>query len=173
MTELSIRKKLGKVVIPENAEKWSQADLFEKYIRRSLPKELEVIYLPPVKEKNYNCFVYVLNLQNDDNFVGEKSWKFIRLLGSIFEEMIQKNILEKAQNCAPDSIVVYKDHQGNINHVGRFLGEDKVISKWSLGPTIKHALMHVPDHYGDVVEFYKITDEVVSYVKEKQKRISS
>ncbi len=57
--------------------------------------ELEIINPPPPEEQNYNCLVYVLGLQNDEQFLGNKGWDFTRNLDVLFDEMIEQNIIEK------------------------------------------------------------------------------
>lgn len=56
-------------------------------------------------------------------------------------------------------IVVYADHFGDVLHVGRYLGNGKVISKWGRGPVIRHPLAFVPSCYGELVSFLRKLEE--------------
>lgn len=159
-----IRKKLGELVSDENADNWWQPELFEKHTRSQIPSELEIIAPPPAEEQNYNCFVYVLGLQKDERFLGNAGWDFTHNLDVIFDEMITQKILEKDENLEAGNLIVYRADSGKISHVGLMEDESTVISKWSWGPLLRHKIFDVPDHYGDTVEFYKISEKVQEFV---------
>ena len=48
------------------------------------------------------------------------------------------------------SVVVY----GDLVHVGRYLGNNRVRSKWDYGSVFEHPLELVPEEYGDSVRFF-------------------
>jgi len=160
---IELRKKLGKLVSSENEENWWRIKLFEKNTRTLIPSELEIITSPPEEEKNYNCFVYVLGLQNDRRFLGNAGWDFTRNLGLVFDEMIGKNILKYTDVQKNGVMILYRADDGTISHVGLMENEEVVISKWSWGPLIKHAVFDVPDHYGNKVEFYTVSKEATDF----------
>ncbi len=91
---VELRRKLGKLVSPENEGNWWRTELFVKNTRTQIPSELEIIAPPPEEERNYNCFAYVLGLQNDQRLLGNAGWEFMRNLGLVFDDMIGKNILK-------------------------------------------------------------------------------
>lgn len=165
-----IRIKLGKIVSSENEDNWWRRDLFKQNTAKKIPKEIEILELPPEEEKNYNCFVYVLGLQNDERFMGNKGWEFTRNLGSVFIEMIQRGTLKPVKTPQKGDMAIYRLDTGAISHVGLMENENEVISKWSWGPLLKHALWAVPDHYGNVVEFYQVSKEARDFVIEKYER---
>ncbi len=45
--------------------------------------------------------------------------------------------------------------------------KNTVLSKWSWGPLLRHRVFDVPDHYGDTIEFYKITEKATDFVVSK------
>ena len=159
-----IRTKLGKLVSSENEENWWRTELFEKNTRTQIPSELEIIASPPTEEANYNCFVYVLGLQNDRRFLGNVGWDFTRKLGSIFDEMISANILKSVDVPKSGDMILYRASDGTISHVGLMEDVSTVISKWSWGPLLKHNVFDVPDHYGNKVEFYTTSKEATDFV---------
>jgi len=153
------RKKLGELVSDKNADNWWRPELFEKYTHPQIPVALEIVASPPAEEQNYNCFVYVLGLHNDERFLGNKGWDFTRKLDALFDEMIEQKILEKIEKPERGNLVVYRADSGKISHVGLMEDGSTVISKWSWGPLLRHKIFDVPDHYGDAVEFYKISEK--------------
>lgn len=162
-----IRKKLGELVSDKNADNWWRPELFEKHTRSQIPSELEIVTPPPPEEQNYNCFVYVLGLQNDERFLGNSGWDFTRNLDVIFDEMIAQNILEKDENLEVGDLIVYRADSGKISHVGLMQDKNTLLSKWSWGPLLRHRVFDVPDHYGDTIEFYKITEKAKDFVVSK------
>ena len=123
-----IRTKLGKLVSSENEENWWRTELFEKNTRTQIPPELEIITSPPEEEQNYNCFVYVLGLQNDQCFLGNTGWEFTRNLGLVFDEMISMNILKHVDIPKKGDMILYRSDDGTISHVGLMENEGIVIS---------------------------------------------
>lgn len=164
----ALRSVLNKVVSEENAENWWKPELFNKNTLSILPAELKIIESVPSEEINYNCFVYVLGLQNYSKLLGNKGWKFTRNLGFVFDEMIKKFILSKIDLPIKGSLIVYRDNKNSISHVGLMKNSDTVISKWSWGPLLEHKVFDVPKDYGDVVEFYLVTQDAIDYVLAKQ-----
>lgn len=164
MNNKDLREKLGKLVSSENEDNWWKQDLFEKHTRPQIPSELEIIISPPLEEENYNCFVYVLSLQNDTRFLGNYGWEFTRNLGPVFDEMIEAKILKSLNSPRVESLIVYRADNNAISHVGLMESENVVVSKWSWGPLFRHAIFDVPDHYGDKVEFYLVTDDAKDFV---------
>ena len=164
-----MRRKLGKIVSSKNEENWYNPKLFEKNIRLKLPKDLEILSVPPVKNLNYNCFVYVLRLQNNPLFLGNVGWDFTHSLGNVFDELIKNKVLKKIDTPQKDDLIIYRADSGEISHVGLVASQQKIISKWSWGPVIKHSIFNVPDHYGNNIEFYGMSDLVVKLVLERNK----
>ncbi len=163
-----LRVKLDTIVSEENAENWWRPELFEKNTLPFLPSELEIIEGVPSEEQNYNCFVYALGLQHHPEIIGNKGWEFTRNLGPIFDEMITKGLLHKIDKPTQDAVIVYRTQNGAISHAGLMESEDRVISKWSWGPLLKHQIFAVPADYGDTIEFYSTKPEAIDYVLTKR-----
>jgi len=166
----NIRFKLDNIVSSENEDNWWRTELFERNVRRRLPKELEIVVPPPAEKANFNCFIYVLGLQNDPQFLGHLGWEFSRTLGGIFDGMIRKEILQRKVRSEKDDLIIYRTSRGIISHAGIMISSEKVLSKWSWGPIIKHSIFDVPNHYGSQTEFYKVTDQVKEFVVKLKKR---
>lgn len=163
-----LRTKLDAIVSEENAENWWKPELFEKNTLPILPPELTIIESVPSEEQNYNCFVYVLGLNHNPEIIGDKGWEFTRNLGPVFDEMIAKGLLHKVNTPSQGTVIVYRAKTGSISHVGLMKDENTVTSKWSWGPLLKHHIFAVPADYGDIVEFYNLTQEAVDYVLAKK-----
>ncbi len=170
MKENSIlRKKLDVFLSPENEQNWWKPDLFEKYVRHQLPRELKVLAPPPEEPVNYNCFVYALGLQNDPSFLGNVNWDFTKQLDRSYEQLIAQKILLQTEAPSPGDLIVYRADDGTISHVGLMDSDRKVTSKWSWGPLLRHAVLDVPVLYGDDIKFYKMNDDVKRFVIEQRK----
>ena len=130
--------------------------MFEKNTRLKLPKEIEIISTPPIENLNYNCFVYVLGLQNNPLFQGSMGWDFTHSLGDVFDELIKNKVLKKTDTPKENNLIVYRADGGGISHVGLVESKWKIVSKWSWGPIIRHSFFDVPDHYGNKIEFYEM-----------------
>ncbi len=163
-----LRAKLGKLVSLENEENWWRTELFGTNIRSLIPPELEILATPPSEEQNYNCFVHALGLQGHSELLGNNGWEFTRNLGPVVDEMILKGIVEHESTPRAGSLIVYRTSNGTISHIGLMEDEETVISKWSWGPLIRHKIFDVPDHYGDCVEFYSMSNNVLDFVLSKQ-----
>ena len=165
-----LRKELGEIVSSENEENWYNPELFEKNTRLKLPKELEILSVPPEKNLNYNCFVYVLGLQNNPLFQGNVGWDFTNSLGDVFDELIKNKVFKKTDTPQKDDLIIYRADGGEISHVGLVESKWKIVSKWSWGPIIRHSFFDVPDHYGNKIEFYEMSDLVIESVLERNNR---
>jgi hypothetical protein len=149
-----LRKLLDSIVSEENAENWWRPELFEKNTRHRLPESLIVLEVPPEEESNYNCFVFAFDLQEHTPLLGNNGWEYTRRLGTVVDTLIADAVLKKLPTLQPEALVVYRTATGVISHAGRLTPKGKVISKWSWGPLLEHALYDVPVSYGDTVEFY-------------------
>lgn len=160
----NLRDKLDKIVSEENAENWWKPKLFKQNTLSILPPELEIVEGVPDEKQNYNCFVYVLGLQNNPEIIGNNGWEFTRNLAVVFDDMIERGVLTKVETPKPGTIIIYRAQSGSISHVGLIEGDNMVISKWSWGPLLRHQIFAVPADYGDTVEFYNLTPEAIDYV---------
>ena len=165
----ALRKLLGELVSTKNEKNWSESERFEKNTRQLLPQGIMVLHAPPEENKNYNCFVYALGLQNHSSLLGNKAWKFTRELGGTFEDLMKNGLLRRTESPETGDLVVYRGRDGIIGHVGIFDQDNMVVSKWSWGPLLRHAIFDVPDHYGDEVSFYRIAEAARSFVLAQQK----
>lgn len=152
-----IRNKLSELVSPKNEDNWWKPDLFEKNVRHLLPKEIEVLEAPPQKEKQYNCFIFVLGLSGDERFYGndknaENCWFYALGINKL------PNYPEEQTTPIAGDIIFYENERGVITHAGVMESSDTVISKWSWGPLMRHHIWCVPKHYGDKISFYKKLD---------------
>ena len=152
---MEIRSYLSMIVCPENANNWSIADNFERNVRSVLPAELEVAAPPPLPERNYNCFVYALGLETNADFIGVTNWEYARNLGALFLRLLQSDA-ERLGSPVPGCLCVYVADDGSLAHVGLVQDDGSVVSKWSLGPLIRHETWQVPSHYGNDVRFFSL-----------------
>jgi|ETNmetMinimDraft_33_1059910.scaffolds.fasta_scaffold07962_1 hypothetical protein len=59
------RKKLDDIILMDGGNNWWKPRLFEERTMSLLPKELEVLSIPPTEAENYNCFIYALGLPTE------------------------------------------------------------------------------------------------------------
>lgn len=153
-----IRNKLSEIVSPKN-EGWWVPELFEKNVRKILPKEIEVVEPPPTEKEQYNCFIFALGFEKDIRFIGKHDSNdspFYQL--SFFPKLIQSNYLQTVTSPAIGDIILYENGKGVVAHAGIIESPDIIISKWSWGPTVRHHIWCVPKHYGDKVSYCKKPD---------------
>lgn len=148
-----VRKLLGSIVSDKNAENWWKPELFEHNTRSRLPKELEILEAPPQADVNYNCFIYALGFQKDPQYLGESNFGF-QNLEKLFQTLIRRGELKCLEGPEIGALIVYRTNDHHISHVGLIWKNGKVLSKWSWGPLLEHGVFDIPDHYGDIVEFY-------------------
>ncbi len=151
------RNKLDKIILKNNTNDWWQPKLFVENTLHLLPYELEIVKYPPKENWNYNCFIYALGLAEDQELI-------LQTKGFIYDNFIKKLLdegkLEKTENPSDGDFVVYQDlenYPNSLTHIGIIDG-DKVISKWSWGPLVKHNLWDVPASYGDTIFYIKAID---------------
>lgn len=150
-----IRNKLSEIVSPKN-ESWWTPELFEKNVRKILPKEIEVVEPPPIEKEQYNCFIFALGFERDIRFIGKHDSNdslFYQL--SFFPKLIEKGFLELNIKPVAGDIILYRNSKGVAAHAGKLESSDTVVSKWSWGPLLRHHILCVPKHYGEDISFYK------------------
>ena len=111
-----------------------------------LPPEIQII-----STTNSGAFLV------DCEFFALKTIGIMKRLQSIFPN----SIVQSPQT--GDIIVYFKKDQPEATHVGRYQEDGKIISKWGLGPVVKHEIDHVPSMYGNTVLFFKISDEELQH----------
>ncbi|MCX6781054.1 MAG: hypothetical protein NT003_02990 [Candidatus Magasanikbacteria bacterium] len=147
----TIRTLLAQLVSSDEGKNWYIPDRFESVTRDQLPSQIKILKSPPSPEKNYNCFIYVLGLTEEQNIIAETHGF---LYQSFFKKIISKSKIQQLDKAQPGAIIAY--HNGSeITHIGIIQPDNSVISKWSWGPLIQHEIFDVPDYYGDVVTYYK------------------
>lgn len=92
---MKLRKQLDEIIKTDGGNNWWYTKLFQEKILPILPKELELLELPPSEDKNYNCFIYILGLSKNINIIKDTS-------GFIYDTFLQKLIDEK--------LIVYTKH---------------------------------------------------------------
>jgi hypothetical protein len=98
-----------------------------------LPECIRVIEAP---SKETSCELYLLGT---------------RLRNGLYDLLQQ--VLEGEQK--EGDIVIYADHFGDVQHVGKYIGEGRVISKWGIGPVLEHPIEYVPSSYGEIITFLR------------------
>ncbi len=141
------REKLTQIIEADEGRNWWMPESFERLIRSQLPSELEIVSAPPFEQENYNCFVYVLGLNNDPDFLGGNNpiqKEFIRYL-------LKHGLLQPTDIPTSGSLVFYEDKDFVITHGGIVIDRENIISKWMWGPTIRHNLWDVPSSFGNKI----------------------
>lgn len=158
------REHLDKIIKSDGGNNWWKPKLFKEKTLPILPKDLEILAIPPSETENHNCFIYAFGLA-DDNEVVKDSGGFI--YDSFFKKMIDLGELNYTDNPKNGDYVVYRDlenYPNMITHIGTKDGE-KVISKCAWGPLLKHSILDVPASYGNDISYIKRID------KEKAKEL--
>ena len=150
-----IREYLSTIVTPQNVANWTEPVCFEKNTRTILPPALEIIAPPPLAAENYNCFVYALHLQHTAYYLGHSGWDAACRLGDHIQQDIEYGIWKQVHAPEQGSMIVYRTDTQDISHVGIMDTVTHVISKWSWGPLLRHAIFDVPAHYGNSIAYYK------------------
>lgn len=147
------RKELNKIIHTKGGKNWWKPDLFKEYTLKLLPRELEIIENPPEYFKNYNCFIYVFGLSNDQEIIKDTK-------GFIYDtfvlKLLEEGLLKYVNNPNKGDYILYQDldnYPHNIAHVGIILNQKEVISKWAWGPLVKHKILDVPASYGNNIKF--------------------
>lgn len=151
---MELRKRLDKIIQSDNGENWWKPDLFQEKTLKLIPAELEIISNPPPKEKNYNCFIYILNLSEDAEII-EDSGGFI--YDTFFQVLIDEKVLTHTNHPQNGDYILYRDpknYSDMITHSG-ILDNEKVVSKWAWGPLIRHAIWDIPASYGNNISYVK------------------
>lgn len=116
----------------------------------------------------YTCIVHSFGLVNDPCYVGIASYG----LGNAFAGadfihfLLSKNLIAEK---SLDSVVVndfifYFD--GDIfRHVGKVLGDGRILSKWGVGLLYDHLMWEVPSGYGQIVRYFEGVDLFIAYAE--------
>ncbi len=141
----------------KNYKDWFDPDLFKDKILPILPKTIDVVYLPSSYQKGkFNCFVYALGLQNDNQFLRKESLPdlsdSINISSGNITTLLNKLEVTNKPECG--DYIFYKNND-HYTHAGIFLGNEIVESKWSDGPVVRHPMFAVHPDYGTGVSFYK------------------
>lgn len=169
-----MRKLLDKIILTDGGDNWWKPKLFELNTLDKLPKELEIIKSPPSEDKNYNCFIYALGLEKDQELIEECSG-FI--YDTFFQKLIDEGLLKYIDNPEVGDYILYRDlknYPNMITHIGVISGNDFVISKWAWGPLFKHKVFDVPESYGNDISYIKaISKEKAKELYEKYKEFNN
>ncbi|MEX2436818.1 MAG: hypothetical protein WD471_01480 [Candidatus Paceibacterota bacterium] len=152
---MELRKQLSRIVSLENERNWYIQELFEKNTLPQLPKEVQLVKSPPEESENYNCFMYVLGLHENNNTLKETGGF---LFSAFIEQLIDIGEMKEAHQKSVGDIVLYKNeeiHSNEFTHSGIVQEDGKIISKWSWGPILIHGLFDVPLSYGNSVGYYE------------------
>lgn len=165
-----MRKLLDEIIHSDRGNNWWKPDLFLENTLSKLPKELEILENPPRQDTNYNCFIHVLGLSNDNTLIKDCSG-FI--YDTFFQKLLDEGVLEYTDDPQKGDYVLYRDpinYPGVITHVGIVDDKDAVISKWAWGPLFKHKIFDVPESYGNDILYVKaITKEKALELYKKYK----
>jgi hypothetical protein len=146
-----IRRALSRLIADTGTNgyrRWYTPGLFETHVAGMLPKELRVIAPPPKKEDNYNCFIYALGLHRRHDVLRE-SKGFI--YSAFLETLIAKGELAIARKPVVGGMILYRNprrYGKGFAHAGVVQKDGSIVSKWSWGPLIRHAVFDVPQSYG-------------------------
>ncbi|MEY4440691.1 MAG: hypothetical protein RLY49_317 [Candidatus Parcubacteria bacterium] len=149
------RKELDNIIESNKKENWWKPELFKDEVLELLPRELEIVSLPPEENENYNCFIYTLGLKNNFEIISQTGG-FI--YSNFFRKLIEDNVFKKVTKPEAGDFILYRNeiaYPGEITHSGIVGENDKIISKWAWGPIIRHNIFDVPESYGDNVEYFK------------------
>ena len=151
---MEFREKLDKIINANGRKNWWQPDLFRAKILPLLPKKLEILEFPPSENNNYNCFIYILGLSEEDEII-KSSGGFI--YDTFFQNLIDKKVLTYTDQPQDGDYILYRDpknYPNKITHSG-ILDKGKVVSKWAWGPLIRHSILDVPASYGNDISYIK------------------
>ena len=168
-----MRKLLDEIMHSDGGNNWWKPELFLKNTLDKLPKGLEILENPPNKETNYNCFIHVLGL-SDDNALIKDCGGFI--YDTFFQKLLDEGVLEYIDDPQKGDYVLYRDpvnYPDVITHIGVFDDKDTIISKWAWGPLFKNKTFDVPESYGNDISYVKsISKEKALELYEKYKEFN-
>ena len=119
-----------------------EAKTAERFVEM-MPPELELLVAPYI---GHNCTMFALGT-NDRSFLEISS------LRRFYEMFIELEDHKKKEG----DFVIYTARNGKFEHLGRYDGDGKVVSKWGdLVPVLRHPVDWVPPKYGEVVRFLRM-----------------
>jgi hypothetical protein len=165
-----IREYLDQIVNAERSDDWWITERFVKNTLHILPKELTVISLPPVLEKdNFNCFIFALGLHTDQEFVQKVKGK---LFSDFFHKLIDNNIVIETEKPKHGDIIAYQNkslYGKDFTHVGLVVTKNIILSKWAWGPLLLHKKLHVPLDWGSDISYFSLNKNI--YIVETYKAL--
>lgn len=169
--QTALRKALERIITTE-AVRFHVAQI-EQLAAKHPGAELKPQPPAPGTAHAYNCFMHVLSLVGrlEPNVV-QSSLNEIRFLvdSVFFRKLYEAGILTETSesDLQPQDLVVY--YQGrHKRHVGRYLGPNRIESKWGIGPLMHHGLWDLPWCYGQTLRFFKppSQDRVDAFVRQQ------
>ena len=140
---------------------WPDPSLYFEDVKKGLPKGIEILQAPQGRVWQYNCFSFALGLHVYPEFykTSKDGYVYSPFVDKLFQEgRLVPFPVEK--NPSTGHIVMYK-FGGEFKH-GGVVDKDKVISKWSGGPLLRHDILDVPTRYGDeFLYFFPIPQEQI------------
>jgi len=149
-----LRSQLTHLVQDNNGTHWYVPELFAAHTVSALPSEITVVSAPPQEKENYNCFLYALGLHTNKEILDNCNG-FI--YSAFIQTLITEHQLEQITNPTTGCIILYSEQDTDnpyTTHAGIMKHEQTVISKWSWGPLLEHAIYDVPDTYGSHIRFF-------------------
>lgn len=121
----------------------------------------------------FNCVSYALGLSQDSAYQClVKNFKNAHADTSFVQRLIdcQEMIVQPSRK--EGLLGVYADGNG-ITHIGRFVADSRLTSKWGPGLLWEHEAFEVPDNYGDILHAFSVPNPgtvrecFVSYARDK------
>jgi hypothetical protein len=140
----------------DKRERWHDALRFQREVMPLLPRQIQVVELPPGRRYQFNCFAFALSLRSISS---ENQFRDGFIYAPFVEKLIADGRLTKRTGLSEEGDIVFYRNKGSLKHAGRMADSDTVISKWSGGPVLRHPLLYVPGQYGDEIEYYESIQE--------------
>jgi hypothetical protein len=106
-------------------------------------------------KRKYNCFVFVLGLEGDENFTFMGDDLPTISFDGLKMEYILKYFLSSTDEPEIGSLIIYRDKNNYVSHASIFLNKEQVLSIWENESSPSEKLISVEmQKYGGHILFY-------------------
>lgn len=123
---------------------------------------------PIGEEKEYDCSAYVFATTIGFTLNSQAISLGVPKAG-ILRQCAFRKYFKRTNDPKKNDLVVYytkEKHVKNIAHIGIFIDQDHVESKWGRKHIIVHKLFHVPFRYGNFVQYYTLKNKYRIIIKD-------
>jgi hypothetical protein len=128
-------------------------------LTKEYPNTIQIVQ-SPYPLARYTCLVHAFGFIEQPEYLAIATRPFNRVAYAspdFAHSLLDQHLLQEISfaDVRQGDFVFYFNDEGRLKHAGVYLENERVLSKWGLGYLYNHAILEVPEAYGNTVRFFK------------------